>query len=134
MVNDGHVGSPVWLSHSELAWVPAYIQSMDGDTIMVKEERTRDIVKVPRSTASQIVAAEYETTMENGRVTRPKQNQNVRHILPRAKTEEKHFENMDSLIHLHEASILNNVRNRYTEDLIYTECGVILIALNLSDG
>ena len=36
----------------------------------------------------------------------------------------------DELVHLHEASILHNVSRRFSQDLIYTRTGPILIALN----
>ena len=38
--------------------------------------------------------------------------------------------NMDELVYLHQASVLNNVRKRFAKDVIYTYTGPILIAVN----
>ncbi len=39
-------------------------------------------------------------------------------------------ENMDDMVHLHEAAVLDNLRRRFRNDLIYTSTGPILIAMN----
>ena len=39
-------------------------------------------------------------------------------------------ENMDNMTHLHEAAILDNLRQRFGSDMIYTCTGPILIAIN----
>ena len=54
-----------------------------------------------------------------------------RRILQReAVTRANGYNDMDEMRMLHEASILNNIELRFRLDLIYTNCGPILIAMN----
>mmetsp|Transcript_7080 Transcript_7080/g.23238 ORF Transcript_7080/g.23238 Transcript_7080/m.23238 type:complete len:823 (+) Transcript_7080:105-2573(+) len=59
------------------------------------------------------------------------QKEPPRRVLPRLVLREPNgVENMDNLEVLHEASILENIERRFRMDLIYTNTGPILIAMN----
>ena len=56
----------------------------------------------------------------------------IMYMLPRdhRMQNELGVENMDDMVHLHEAAVLDNLRKRFEHDLIYTSTGPILIAMN----
>ena len=59
-------------------------------------------------------------------------------VLPRYKANNntvdsgKTADAMGTLVHLHEASILNNIRKRFEKNFIYTSTGIMIVAMNSS--
>ncbi|KAJ8601198.1 hypothetical protein CTAYLR_003237 [Chrysophaeum taylorii] len=103
-----------------LHWTQAYIEAT------VKKVRENEVVAA--------TADGREFTIDLEAPLRPpsrKQKEAPRRILQRVSlSSASGVENMDNLTALHEASILDNVQFRFRMDLIYTNTGPILIAMN----
>ena len=92
---------------------------MGREDAEIRLQDTDQIIRVPLS-------------REQRTAPRKRGKQPVR-VLPRADVQangSNGVANMDELVHLHEASILDNIRVRFAQDIIYTATGPILIAMN----
>ena len=137
---DYYVGDPIWVTHSKEAWIPATI------TGIVDETSVRVLAEDKRHDRNERVAtfhtAEAEATLSksgggggggSGGGGGGRRNQKeITYMLPRdhRMQNELGVENMDDMVHLHEAAVLDNLRKRFERDLIYTSTGPILIAMN----
>jgi myosin heavy subunit len=124
------VGDPVWVSHDVHAWTPADIDGMGQveGTYRVATQQREEFVARPQTDATDAEESKISSTKakskRGGAPTYAK-------MLPRsAEVALKGVENMDDMIHLHEAAILHNLRLRFRQDQIYTSTGPILIAVN----
>lgn len=96
------VGAPVWVTDPKQVWVPATIQSIGKDKVVVERENTRD----------KIVLKSQDPTFLRG-------DDNL-----------DHCDDLTTLNHLHEPAILQALELRFRRDQIYTLTGPILIAVN----
>ena len=132
---DYYVNDPVWMTHPTQAWIPAKLTRIIDDThICVRaEQRQYDLGEQQ----AQFHTAEAEATLSKndtntGSKKGKRQEPSIVYVLPRDHRMQKEFgiENMDDMVHLHEAAVLDNLRVRFSHDLIYTSTGPILIAMN----
>jgi myosin-5 len=130
--SDFYVGDPVWMTHPEQAWIPANITAITNDThISVRAEqkkfdRGEQNAEFHTAEAEATLAKNLESSSGN------KKSKQIIYILPRDNRMQhpKGIENMDNMVHLHEGAVLDNLRVRFSQDLIYTSTGPILIAMN----
>ena len=127
-----YVGDPVWMNHPEQAWILAKLTRIVDDThVLVRA----DIKRYDRGEKTAIIhTAEAEATLsKDDKTTGKRAHKNFQHyILPRdhRMQQKTGVKNMDDMVHLHEAAVLDNLRQRFKQDLIYTATGPILIAMN----
>jgi len=95
-------GSPVWVPHTELAFVRGVVSSRSGDQIKVKTEDGSSVTVDVRD---------------------------IEYCSSNASTEAK-VEDMTQLPDLHHAALLSTLNERFNKDKIYTYTGPILIAVN----
>ena len=110
------VGGLCWVSDPAQAYVEAKVTAVGGGKVRATSNDGRDFevdLQLPLKPPSR------------------KQKEAPRRILQRVPlTSNNGVENMDNLSTLHEASILDNIEHRFRMDLIYTNTGPILIAMN----
>lgn len=110
-------GSHVWVSDEAQGWRPATVvaTSSAGDVTVHLGDTGEDIV----------------CYVAGGRARGQSRHAENRRLLPRGSVDgARGAANMDDMAHLHEASVLHNLKFRFAKDLIYTSVGPILIALN----
>ncbi|BES87602.1 Myosin N-terminal SH3-like domain [Nesidiocoris tenuis] len=93
----------VWVSDPTEGFVPGVIVDIGMDEVTVQPLNNRKAPKVTVSLERLYLAEEYDN---------------------------KDFDDNCSLMNLNEATLLNNIRNRYKKDKIYTYVANILIAVN----
>jgi hypothetical protein len=110
------VGGLCWVSDPAQAYIEARVTSVEKGVVRAEasDGRTFDVdLQLPLKPPSR------------------KQKEPPRRILQRVPlTTNNGVENMDNLQSLQEASILDNIQHRFRMDLIYTNTGPILIAMN----
>ena len=110
------VGGLCWVSDPAQAYIEARVTSVEKGIVRAEasDGRTFDVdLQLPLKPPSR------------------KQKEPPRRILQRVPlTTNNGVENMDNLQSLQEASILDNIQHRFRMDLIYTNTGPILIAMN----
>ena len=110
------VGGLCWVSDPAQAYIEARVTSVENGIVRAEasDGRTFDVdLQLPLKPPSR------------------KQKEPPRRILQRVPlTTNNGVENMDNLQSLQEASILDNIQHRFRMDLIYTNTGPILIAMN----
>lgn len=110
------VNGLVWISDPHVAYVPGTITSINNNIASIKTKNDTFevdyLLPLKQSQARSLVQKEDDP----------------RRLLPRVMSES--VDDMDDLTSLHEASILNNLHNRFLLDRIYTNSGPILIAMN----
>ncbi|KAI3746816.1 hypothetical protein L6452_09257 [Arctium lappa] len=95
------VGSQVWVEDPEVAWIDGDVLEIKGANIKIKCSSGREVV----TTASHVYPKDPEAPPCG-------------------------VDDMTKLAYLHEPGVLENLRNRYSMDEIYTYTGSILIAVN----
>mmetsp|Transcript_15759 Transcript_15759/g.49336 ORF Transcript_15759/g.49336 Transcript_15759/m.49336 type:complete len:1407 (-) Transcript_15759:564-4784(-) len=110
------VGGLCWVSDAAQAYLEASVTAVSGGHVLATTTDGREFdidLQAPLKPPSR------------------KQKEPPRRILQRVPlTTANGVENMDNLSALHEASILDNIQLRFRMDLIYTNTGPILIAMN----
>jgi myosin heavy subunit len=137
-------GAATWVSDNKDAWIPAKIKSVDKShvhCVQVKrgaddsetEEQKDDGCETSFHTTYSILlentAANEGGLPENRHEASNEKGPSTRYMLPRDGNCSV-VDNMDNLLHLHEAAVLDNLRRRFEDDNIYTSTGPILVALN----
>ena len=112
------VGGLCWVSDPAEAYIEATVEAIDGKMVTCASSDGRHF--------ELDVQAPLQPPAKRGRKQEP-----PRRILQRVPiTEARGVDNMDELSTLHEASILHNIEIRFRYDLIYSNSGPILIAMN----
>jgi len=114
-----------------LSW--AQMQTTGGETVEVDLSADFENELSGRLAFSETVRGRSVARKKRLKKKRGSGGQPLCHVLPRSAqfTDSKQWvENMDNMVHLHEAAILDNLRQRFAEELIYTSTGPILIAIN----
>mmetsp|Transcript_8801 Transcript_8801/g.30122 ORF Transcript_8801/g.30122 Transcript_8801/m.30122 type:complete len:889 (+) Transcript_8801:192-2858(+) len=110
------VGGLCWVSDPAQAYIEAKVTSVGGGRVTAASNDGRDFdvdLELPLKPPSR------------------KQKEAPRRVLQRVPlTSNNGVDNMDNLSTLHEAAILDNIQHRFRMDLIYTNTGPILIAMN----
>jgi myosin heavy subunit len=120
-----NAGDGVYLTDEVDAWVEGTVTSIGAgaEAGTLRARRSKDGREVTASTSTALKATELKTHGK-GKATIM--------VLPRQLdlVADDGYENMDDMVHFHEAAILANIKRRFARDLIYTRTGPILIALN----
>ena len=107
---EANISEAVWVSDASSAWVAGTITSLQNSKMAEVQESNGESVQVPLD--------------KNGCTKKTK-------ILPRDMAlRDNGVDNMDDLVHLHEAAILDNVDRRLKSSRIYTRTGPLLVAMN----
>lgn len=131
----GREGDPVWVSHPSEGWVAATFAVPPDDTgratVALEGGGTCECQCADESALRDMAVAAAQAELKASRGHRARDVFVARYYLPRNSKEQLHqIGNMDTLSQLHEAGVLNVLRRRFEQDLIYTTVGPILIALN----
>ena len=109
-------GGLCWVSDPSQAYIEAKVKAVRGKQLLATTSDGREF------------SLDVEAPLKPPSRT---QKEPPRRVLPRLVLREPNgVENMDHLQILHEASILENIERRFRMDLIYTNTGPILIAMN----
>ena len=129
------VGGLCWVSDPAQAYIEAKVTSVGGGRVTAASNDGRDFdvdlelpLKPPsrkQKEAPRRVLQRVPLTSNNGASARVPGTGNAR--VTRSYVG---VDNMDNLSTLHEAAILDNIQHRFRMDLIYTNTGPILIAMN----
>lgn len=144
-----NVGDKAWVTDEKLAWAPAVVTVVGTESLTVRNEHSGATLDValqqsdgsvtgrgPRDSIGIGGAGGDPLARARHRVAHGKTKKTVARVLPRSTADAertKHLggvDNMDDMVHLHEAAILANLRGRFAQDNVYTATGPILIAMN----
>eukprot|EP00002_Diphylleia_rotans_P027698 TRINITY_DN555_c0_g1_i1.p1 TRINITY_DN555_c0_g1~~TRINITY_DN555_c0_g1_i1.p1 ORF type:complete len:1667 (+),score=409.67 TRINITY_DN555_c0_g1_i1:54-5054(+) len=117
--NDFAPGSKVWIPSEEEAWIPGEVYEVIGDGLSVRVPSGFVIVK---KDANGVVVT-TEKGQLYGKINEP---------TLRLKTDDmdESPDNLTNVPDLHEAAILGYLRDRQSREKIYTNVGMILLAMN----
>ena len=117
--------STVWLSHLREGWVPAIVVSVENDNIITV--RATSVEQSSRNRHSRFL-------IEQGKAIKvdlgSKEHPNVLPRQAKPMRKEASSSRLDVLAHLHEASVLHNIRRRFKLNQIYSSTGLMLLAMN----
>lgn len=94
------IGTPIWIQHDKSLWIKAKVHATSLDTSSI------------------------QAMTETGTIVQVDSHR------VKCRNEYAHEDNLTSLAHLHEPSILDALMQRYENDVIYTHIGEILLAIN----
>ena len=139
-----HQNDLIWISHETEAWVPGKVLSVVSNSKIIVQGDGGSYYK------NENITIDLENSENNEKKTSPSKKklrrfnsssrevfgmQNLK-VLPRYKANNntvdsgKTADAMGTLVHLHEASILNNIRKRFEKNFIYTSTGIMIVAMN----
>lgn len=116
-----HVGDRVYVKDDTFAWLPATIVHSTEDRVLVKIELPPGWQEETEEAAKHVVLEEEKWIhMDNYRDRK----------LPLQNDESNSTRDCADLLHLHEAALLYQIKERHLQGKPYTRCGDIVVAVN----